>query len=94
MNRRKEVEPVLTTEDGFLWARNKLKHKKDMPFYQAGVKTLIHGHDLGSGLGSPYSVFKTKDKKPGFSVATLDQEVRKGVEEPDENAMSSLYILG
>jgi len=62
-------------KDGFLWVRSRLSNTKKLPFYQQGVRFLVHGHDQKSQY-SGYSIFN--GVRPDYNVVNLDQEVRKG----------------
>lgn len=90
--RRQQVEAKLVGEDGFLWVRNLLDKKEDLPFHKAGVKALIHGHDLQTIESSPFNLLKGREKAPDFTVITLDQLVRKGEGEPSPEDLNMVYV--
>jgi hypothetical protein len=80
--RREQVEPVLADGiKGFLWVRRILKYKHQLPFYNAGLNTFLHGHDMRS-QDSPFSPYYIGplQTKGGYPVITLDNTIRKGAE--------------
>ena len=82
------IDPLLTGEDGFLWARNDLTKRISLPFLKAGVKTLVHGHDVQSA-SSPFSLRALGTRaNADYVVANLEQNVRKGnYIPPDEDSV-------
>jgi len=85
-NRQAQVEPQLTRVNhptdtakgsGFLWTRKILQHLKELPFHQAGVKTLVYGHTQEiPGKLSPFSI-NHPNKREDYTLIPLDQDCRK-----------------
>lgn len=80
-----ELRKVQGAKQGFLWARNELKEQSQLPFIQAGVETLVHGHDSQSAQQSPFSILNTAPNIVGsnaahYTVINLDQNIRKDAE--------------
>ena len=70
-------------DNGFLWTRSTLyipkgREARIWPFYKAGIRNLVHGHDADSGVSSPFSV-ESSEKDPRCTVINLDQNVRKDI---------------
>jgi hypothetical protein len=91
---RNHIEPKLVEHDGFLWTRNTLDDEEELPFREAGVKTLVHGHDSQSAQGSMFSLLRQGAKKhPDFTVVNLDQTIRKGSVKSGPTEESPLFVL-
>lgn len=88
-----EMLEGLEPGQGFLWRRDSLKKKDNLPFFNNGVQALVHGHDRGS-LDSPFSVHRQLSPFPWkvpYTVINLDQDTRKTLHRVEHHPACTLY---